>query len=144
MAKLNLQARATQSHSITEYHVYTITEDFFKLTKKELTDLVQVGEVLIFKSHLDEEGTLLKCTDIDMYQEVLIYTEVQRQNNPQNLDITPQEALSLMTDIQIIEEDGDALEFTSAWTQEDVNDNLVIECSKELDMAMANESENIQ
>tara|TARA_R110000824_G_scaffold324326_1_gene511252 strand:+ start:204 stop:638 length:435 start_codon:yes stop_codon:yes gene_type:complete len=144
MPKLNLQARSTHSHSVTEYHIYTINEDFFKLTKKELTDLVQVGEVLIFKSHLDEEGTLIKASDIDMYQEVLIYTEVQRQNNPQNLDITPQEALSLMTDIQIIEEDGDALEFTSAWTQEDVNDNLVIECSKELDMAMANESENIQ
>ena len=144
MPKLNLQARSTHSHSVTEYHLYTINEDFFKLTKKELTDLVQVGEVLIFKSHLDEEGTLIKASDIDMYQEVLIYTEVQRQNNPQNLDITPQEALSLMTDIQIIEEDGDALEFTSAWTQEDVNDNLVIECSKELDMAMANESENIQ
>jgi hypothetical protein len=31
-----------------------------------------------------------------------------------------------------------------AWTQEDVNNNLVIECSAELDMQMANESENIQ
>ena len=144
MPKLNLQARSTHSHSVTEYHLYTINEDFFKLTKKELTDLVQVGEVLIFKSHLDEQGTLIKASDIDMYQEIVVYTSVQRQNNPQNLHITPQEALSLMTDIQIIEEDGDALEFTSAWTQEDVNDNLVIECSKELDMAMANESENIQ
>jgi hypothetical protein len=126
MPKLNLQARATRSHSKTEYHIYTITEDFFKLTKKELTDLVQVGEVLLFKSHLDEEGTLLKCSDIDMYQEIVVYTEVQRQNNPQNLHITPQEALSLMTDIQVIEEDGE------------------IPCSLELDMAMANESENIQ
>ena len=126
MPKLNLQARATQSHSKTEYHVYTITEDFFKLTKKELTDLVQVGEVLLFKSHLDEEGTLIKASDIDMYQEILVHTSVQRQNNPQNLHITPQEALSLMTDIQVIEEDGE------------------IPCSLELDMAMANESENIQ
>ena len=126
MPKLNLQARSTQSHSVTEYHIYTITEDFFKLTKKELTDLVQVGEVLIFKSHLDEQGTLIKASDIDMYQEIVVYTEVQRQNNPQNLHITPQEALSLMTDIQIIEEDGE------------------IPCSLELDMAMANESENIQ
>jgi len=126
MPKLNLQSRSTRSHSKTEYHIYTITEDFFKLTKKELTDLVQVGEVLLFKSHLDEEGTLLKCSDIDMYQEIVVYTEVQRQNNPQNLDITPQEALSLMTDIQVMEEDGE------------------IPCSLELDMAMANESENIQ
>ena len=75
MPKLNLQARSTQSHSVTEYHIYTITEDFFKLTKKELTDLVQVGEV---------------------------------------------------TDIQIMEEDGE------------------IPCSLQLDMEMANESENIQ
>jgi hypothetical protein len=126
MPKLNLQARSTRSHSKTEYHIYTITEDFFKLTKKELTDLVQVGEVLLFKSHLDEEGTLLKCSDIDMYQEVVVHTEVRRQNNPQNLHITPQEALSLMTDIQVMEEDGE------------------IPCSLELDMAMANESENIQ
>jgi len=153
MPKLNLQARSTHSHSVTEYHLYTITEDFFKLTKKELTDLVQVGEVLIFKSHLDEEGTLIKASDIDMYQEVLIYTEVQRQNNPQNLDITPQEALSLMTDIQIIEEDGDALEI---WERDmealptiaelDPGHTMYVEvpCSAELDMAMANESENIQ
>lgn len=128
MPKLNLQARSTQSHSVTEYHIHTDHkyDNFFKLTKKELTDLVQVGEVLIFKSHLDEEGTLLKCSDVDMYQEIVVYTEVQRQNNPQNLDITPQEALSLMTDIQVMEEDGE------------------IPCSLELDMAMANESENIQ
>ena len=126
MPKLNLQARSTQSHSVTEYHIYTTNEDFFKLTKKELTDLVQVGEVLMFKSHLDEQGTLLKCSDVDMYQEIVVYTEVQRQNSPQDLDITPQEALSLMADIQIIEEDGE------------------IPCSLEFDMAMANESENIQ
>ena len=126
MPKLNLQARSTQSHSVTEYHIYTITEDFFKLTKQELTDLVQVGEVLMFKSHLDEQGTLLKCSDIDMYQEVVVYTEVRRQNNPQNLEYTAQEALSYMTDIQIMEEDGE------------------IPCSLQLDMEMANESENIQ
>ena len=126
MPKLNLQARSTQSHSVTEYHIYTITEDFFKLTKQELTDLVQVGEVLMFKSHLDEQGTLLKCSDIDMYQEIVVHTEVRRQNSPQNLEYTAQEALSYMTDIQIIEEDGE------------------IPCSLELDMAMANESENIQ
>tara|TARA_R110000823_G_scaffold38441_9_gene103605 strand:+ start:4872 stop:5252 length:381 start_codon:yes stop_codon:yes gene_type:complete len=126
MPKLNLQARSTQSHSVTEYHIYTITEDFFKLTKQELTDLVQVGEVLMFKSHLDEQGTLLKCSDIDMYQEIVVHTEVRRQNSPQNLEYTAQEALSYMTDIQIMEEDGE------------------IPCSLQLDMEMANESENIQ
>jgi len=126
MPKLNLQARSAQSHSVTEYHIHTITEDFFKLTKKELTDLVQAGEVMMFKSHLDEQGTLLKASDVDVYQEVVIYTEVQRQNNPQNLEYTPQEALSHMTNIQIMEEDGE------------------IPCSRDLDMAMANESENIQ
>ena len=42
------------------------------------------------------------------------------------------------------DESGDAMEFTSAWTQEDVNDNLVIECSLQQDMEWANESENIQ
>ena len=82
MSKLNLQARSTHSHSVTEYHLYTINEDFFKLTKKELTDLVQVGEVLIFKSHLDEQGTLIKTSDVEMYQEVVVHTEVRRQNNP--------------------------------------------------------------
>ena len=106
MPKLNLQARSTHSHSVTEYHLYTINEDFFKLTKKELTDLVQVGEVLIFKSHLDEQGTLIKASDVEMYQEIVIYTEVRRQNNPQNLEYTPQEALSYMTDIQIMEEES--------------------------------------
>ena len=35
-------------------------------------------------------------------------------------------------------------EFVSAWTQEDVNDNLTIECSLQQDMEWANESENIQ
>ena len=113
MPKLNLQARSTQSHSVTEYHIYTTNEDFFKLTKKELTDLVQVGEVLIFKSHLDEQGTLLKCSDVDMYQEIVIYTEVQRQNSPQDLDITPQEALSLMADVQILEEESTNLSITN-------------------------------
>ena len=105
MPKLNLQARSTHSHSVTEYHLYTINEDFFKLTKKELTDLVQVGEVLIFKSHLDEQGTLVKASDIENYKEVVIYTEVQRENSPQNLEYTAQEALSYMTDIQIMEEE---------------------------------------
>ena len=108
MPKLNLQARSTQSHSVTEYHIHTDHkyDNFFKLTKKELTDLVQVGEVLIFKSHLDEQGTLIKASDVEMYQEVVIYTEVRRQNNPQNLEYTPQEALSYMTDIQIMEEES--------------------------------------
>jgi len=105
-SKLNLQARSTQSHSVTEYHIYTITEDFFKLTKQELTDLVQVGEVLMFKSHLDEKGTLIKASDVEMYQEIVIYTEVRRQNHPQNLEYTAQEALSYMTDIQIMEEES--------------------------------------
>jgi len=105
MSKLNMQKRSTQQHSVTEYHIHTINEDFFKLTKKELTDLVQVGEVTVFKSHLDEQGTLLNASDVEMYQEVVIYTAVQRQNSPQNLDISPQEALSYMTDIQIMEEE---------------------------------------
>jgi len=60
----------------------------------------------MFKSHLDEQGTLLKASDVDVYQEVVIYTEVQRQNNPQNLEYTPQEALSYMTNIQIMEEES--------------------------------------
>ena len=41
-------------------------------------------------------------------------------------------------------DNGDELGSAMAWTQEDVNNNLVIECSVELDMQMANESENIQ
>tara|TARA_B110000977_G_scaffold87721_1_gene116680 strand:+ start:34 stop:372 length:339 start_codon:yes stop_codon:yes gene_type:complete len=108
MPKLNLQSSSTRSSSVTEYHIHTNHkyDNFFKLTKKELTDLVQVGEVLIFKSHLDEQGTLIKASDVEMYQEIVIYTEVQRQNNPQNLDITPQEALSYMTDIQVMEEES--------------------------------------
>ena len=108
MPKLNMQASSTRSRSVTEYHIHTNHkyDNFFKLTKKELTDLVQVGEVLIFKSHLDEQGTLIKASDVEMYQEIVIYTEVQRQNNPQNLDITPQEALSYMTDIQVMEEES--------------------------------------
>jgi len=126
MPKLNMQKRSTQQHSVTEYHIHTTNEDFFKLTKEELTDLVQVGETTIFKSHLDEQGTLLKASDVEMYQEVVIHTEVRRQNNPQNLEYSPQEALSYMTDIQIMEEEGE------------------IPGSLELDMAMANESENIQ
>ena len=42
------------------------------------------------------------------------------------------------------DENGDELGSAMAWTQEDVNDNLIIECSAELDIAMANESENLQ
>jgi|TARA_B110000908_G_C10199293_1_gene424558 hypothetical protein len=107
MPKLNMQKRSTQQHSVTEYHIHTNHkyDNFFKLTKKELTDLVQVGEILIFKSHLDEQGTLLKTSDVEMYQEIVIHTEVRRQNNPQNLEYTAQEALSYMTDIQIMEEE---------------------------------------
>ena len=41
-------------------------------------------------------------------------------------------------------DNGDELGSAMAWTQEDVNDNLIIECSAELDIAMANESENLQ
>ena len=112
MPKLKIPS-ALRIPSVTEYHIHTttqdknyITKDLWKLTKQELTDLVQVGEVLIFKSHLDEQGTLIKASDVEMYQEIVIYTEVQRQNNPQNLDITPQEALSYMTDIQVMEEES--------------------------------------
>ena len=46
--------------------------------------------------------------------------------------------------VAAFDENGDALEFTTAWTQEDVNDNLTIECSLQQDMEWANESENIQ
>ena len=120
MPKLNLQSSSPYSRSVTEYHIHTttqdknyITKDLWKLTKQELTDLVQVGEVLMFKSHLDEQGTLLKCSDVDMYQEIVIYTEVQRQNSPQDLDITPQEALSLMADVQIMEEESTNLSITN-------------------------------
>ena len=52
MPKLNLQSSSTHSHSVTEYHIHTDHkyDNFFKLTKKELTDLVQqrwytVGEL---------------------------------------------------------------------------------------------------
>ena len=41
------------------------------------------------------------------------------------------------------DENGDAMEWVTAWTQEDVNNNLVIECSAQMDMEMANESENL-
>ena len=41
-------------------------------------------------------------------------------------------------------DNGDELGSAMAWTQEDVNDNLVIECSLQQDMEWANESENIQ
>ena len=111
MPKLKIPS-ALRIPSVTEYHVHTtsqdknyITKNLWKLTKQELTDLVQVGEVLIFRSHLDEQGTLLKCSDVENYKEVVIYTEVQRENNPQNLEYTAQEALSYMTDIQIMEEE---------------------------------------
>jgi len=113
MPKLNLQSKSQHSHSVTEYHITTTNNDFFKITKKELTDLVQVGEVTVFKSHLDEQGTLLKASDVEMYQEVVIYTEVQRQNNPQNLEYSAQEALSYMTDIQIMEEESTNVSITN-------------------------------
>ena len=82
MPKLNLQSSSTHSHSVTEYHIHTDHkyDNFFKLTKKELTDLVQVGEVLIFKSHLDEQGTLLKCSDVDMYQEINFFIDTFEKN----------------------------------------------------------------
>jgi len=50
--------------------------------------------------------------------------------------------------MEFINSGGDPLEldksFASAWTQEDFNDNLVIECSLQQDMEWANESVNIQ
>jgi hypothetical protein len=42
------------------------------------------------------------------------------------------------------DENGDALEFISAWTQEDCNEFIDVGCSAELDNEWANESENIQ
>ena len=64
---------------------------------------------------------------IDCYQQVHIWKSVEKENHPQGLkEITAQEALSYSTGIQIMEEEGE------------------IECSKELDMQMANTSENIQ
>ena len=104
MPKLKIPS-ALRIPSVTEYHIHTTNEDFFRLTKKELTDLVQVGEVTVFKSHLDEQGTLVKASDVEMYQEIVIYTDVQRENHPQNLEHTAQEALSYSTDIQIMEEE---------------------------------------
>tara|TARA_B110000240_G_scaffold143092_1_gene158341 strand:+ start:915 stop:1118 length:204 start_codon:yes stop_codon:yes gene_type:complete len=35
-------------------------------------------------------------------------------------------------------------EFISAWTQEDCNEFIEVGCSLQLDMEMANESENLQ
>tara|TARA_R110000851_G_scaffold37986_4_gene97743 strand:+ start:5601 stop:5930 length:330 start_codon:yes stop_codon:yes gene_type:complete len=104
MAKLKIPS-ALRIPSVTEYHIHTINEDFFKLTKKELTDLVQVGEVTVFKSHLDEQGTLIKASEVENYKEIVIYTEVQRETNPlyNNREYTAQEVLSYMTDIQIME-----------------------------------------
>jgi hypothetical protein len=42
------------------------------------------------------------------------------------------------------DENGDAMEFTSAWTQEDCNEFIEVGCSLQQDMEWANESENIQ
>ena len=120
MPKLNLQSSSPYSRSVTEYHIHTttqdknyITKDLWKLTKQELTDLVQVGEVTVFRSHLDEQGTLIKASDVETYKEVVIYTEIRRQHTPQNLEYTPQEALSYMTDIQIMEEESTNLSITN-------------------------------
>ena len=120
MPKLNLQSSSPYPCSVTEYHIHTttqdknyITKDLWKLTKQELTDLVQVGEVTVFRSHLDEQGTLIKASDVETYKEVVIYTEIRRQHTPQNLEYTPQEALSYMTDIQIMEEESTNLSITN-------------------------------
>jgi len=64
-----------------------------------------------------------------------LQTEIARLEKIDNA-ITEQVAAEL--------DNGDELGSAMAWTQEDVNNNLVIECSAELDMQMANESENIQ
>ena len=42
------------------------------------------------------------------------------------------------------DENGDALEFISAWTQEDCNEFIEVGCSAELDNEWSNESENVQ
>ena len=64
-----------------------------------------------------------------------LQTEIARLEKIDNA-ITEQVAAEL--------DNGDELGSAMAWTQEDVNDNLVIECSLQQDMEWANESENIQ
>ena len=60
-------------------------------------------------------------------------------------EITRLEAIDKATSERVaaefIERD---MEFISSWTQEDCNEFIEVGCSLQLDMEMANESENIQ
>ena len=121
---------------IIEHHIHIVEElrlqdgitlpKWFKISKAQLTDLVQVGSVL-----MDKIDMTITVDMIESYQEVQVWKCVNRENHPQGLsDITAQEALSYSTGIQIMDdtmgsfdENGDA-----------------IECSAELDNSWANES----
>ena len=94
------------------------------LDVNEMKELVQMGRF----DYETGTGTMITIRPSDIYlsQEVVTYETLVRANYPSGGDkkgleeFTPQEALSLMTDIQIIEEESI--------------------CSKELDNAMYNES----
>jgi hypothetical protein len=137
----------------TQHRIYIVEElrlqdgitlpAWFNISKTQLTDLVQVGSVIMDKIDMTITIDMIEC-----YQEVHVWKSVEKENHPQDLEgITAQEALSYTTGIQIMEEtmgsfdeNGDALEFTMAMTQDDANAQLEIECSAELDNAWANES----
>ena len=96
-----------QQHAI-EYHIHIVEgtkigditlPKWFKITKSQLTDLVQVGSCF-----MDKIDLTITIDMVETYQEVHVWKSVQRQNSPQDLDITPQEALSYSTGIQIMEE----------------------------------------
>ena len=124
------QIQTPQQHAI-EYHIHIVEgtkigditlPKWFKITKSQLTDLVQVGSFF-----MDKIDLTITIDMVESYQEVHVWKQIQRQTNPQGLvDCSAQESLSYSTGIQIMEEAGE------------------IPCSLELDMAMANESENIQ
>ena len=121
----------TPNRHVIEYHIHIvegtkigdiILPKWFKITKSQLTDLVQVGSFF-----MDKIDLTITIDMVESYQEVHVWKQIQRQTNPQGLvDCSAQESLSYSTGIQIMEEAGE------------------IPCSLELDMAMANESENIQ
>ena len=99
---------------IIEHRIYLVEElrlqngitlpEWFKITKSQLTDLVQVGKCKF--SNLHPHGSMYVTVDmIDCYQQVHIWKSVEKENHPQGLkEITAQEALSYSTGIQIMEE----------------------------------------
>ena len=102
------QIQTPQHHAI-EYHIHIVEgtkigditlPKWFKITKSQLTDLVQVGSFF-----MDKIDLTITIDMVATYQEVHVWKSVQKQNNPQGLnDITAQEALSYSTGIQIMEE----------------------------------------